>query len=111
MEIVCPEASDRTRFFTDHHVEPPAGMTPVAANLKAGDVLFFNGSVIHGSYQNRSKTRFRRSLICHYVPADSTELSQYYRTRLRFDGGASPHIAPAQGGGPCGNPQEMTKPH
>lgn len=110
MEIACPEASDRSRFFTDHHIEPPPGMKPVPMNLKAGDVLFFNGSLIHGSYENTSKNRFRRSLICHYVPEDSTELSQWYTTRLRFDG-TSTDIAPAEGGGPCGNLQEIAAPH
>lgn len=110
MEIACPEESDRSRFFTDHHVEPPPGMKPVAMKLKAGDVLFFNGSLIHGSYENTSKARFRRSLICHYVPEDSTELSHWYSTRLRFDG-TSADIAPAEGGGPCGNLQETATPH
>ncbi|MCC7350314.1 MAG: phytanoyl-CoA dioxygenase family protein [Phycisphaerales bacterium] len=110
MEIACPEPSDRSRFFTDHHIEPPPGMKPVATNLKAGDVLFFNGSLIHGSYENSSKDRFRRSLICHYVPDNSSELSQWYTTRLRFDG-TTISIAPAQGGGPCGNLQEIAKPH
>jgi phytanoyl-CoA hydroxylase len=48
LEIACPEKSDPTIFFTDAHVEPPAGMKPMPVPLKAGDVLFFNGSVIHG---------------------------------------------------------------
>ncbi|MCC6423086.1 MAG: phytanoyl-CoA dioxygenase family protein [Phycisphaerales bacterium] len=110
MEIVCPQAADRSLYFTDHHVEPPAGMKPVAVKLKAGDVLFFNGSLIHGSYPNASKTRFRRSLICHYVPQNSTELSQWYTTRLRFDG-TNVDIAHAEGGGPCGNLQAVAGQH
>ena len=28
--------------------------------MEPGDVLFFNGQVIHGSLPNRSRTRFRR---------------------------------------------------
>jgi len=103
LDIACPSESDKTKFFTDHHVEPPPGLKPLGVNLKAGDVLFFNGSLIHGSYPNTSKDRFRRSLICHYVPENSVEMSQWYFTRLRFDGGTVSTIAPATGGGPCGN--------
>ena len=45
--------------------------------MKAGDTLFFNGSLIHGSGPNRSKDRFRRSFICHYV-------SQSHRENLQI---------------------------
>ena len=80
--------------------------TPI--NLEAGDVLFFNGSVIHGSYPNTSTDRFRRAFICHYVPEKSAELSQGYSS-MRFDG--TPVTIPAAiGGGPCGITQPMA-PH
>lgn len=101
-EVVCPTEADPTKFFTTEHVEPPPGKHPVPMNLKAGDVLFFNGRVIHGSYPNTSKTRFRRSLICHYVPEHSTELAHWYRFPTKFDGKVI-DIPIAQGGGPCGN--------
>jgi ectoine hydroxylase-related dioxygenase (phytanoyl-CoA dioxygenase family) len=103
LDIACPSESDKTKFFTDHHVEPPPGLAPVGINLMAGDVLFFNGSLIHGSYPNTSKDRFRRALICHYVPENSVEMSQWYFTRLKFDGDTVSTISPATGGGPCGN--------
>src|SRR5690606_26559333 len=67
MEIVCPETADPSESFTTHLVRPPEGMEEVPVPLAPGDVLFFNGSVIHGSYPNRSATRFRRSFICHYA--------------------------------------------
>jgi phytanoyl-CoA hydroxylase len=41
----------------------------VAAVMKAGDVAFFNGHVLHRSHTNRSKTRFRRSFVGHYCNA------------------------------------------
>lgn len=102
LDLACPERSDASLFFTTEHVEPPPGTHPVPCNLKAGDVLFFNGRVIHGSYPNTSKTRFRRALICHYVPESSSELSSWYRTPMRFDG-VMRTIAEATGGGPCGD--------
>lgn len=110
MAVACPERADSSRFFTTDHVDVPAGKHEVPAILKAGDVLFFNGSVIHGSYPNTSKDRFRRALICHYVPAGTKELSQWYRFPTRFNG-ESVEIANATGGGPCGTVAEASAPH
>ena len=101
-EVVCPEKSDPTISFTDARVPVPKGLEAKLVPLKAGDVLFFNGSVIHGSYPNTSADRFRRSLIFHYVPRRSAELSASYSS-LDFSGEAV-KIAPAVGGGPCGTP-------
>lgn len=108
LDIACPEKSDPNLSFTDAYVAPPTGMQAVSVPLKAGDVLFFNGSVIHGSYPNQSQDRFRRAFICHYVPQASAELSTWYQP-LTF-GGDSVDIAPATGGGPCGVPH-ATGPH
>ncbi|NJL30933.1 MAG: phytanoyl-CoA dioxygenase family protein [Phycisphaerales bacterium] len=36
-----------------------------------GDVVFFNGHVLHRSKQNWSKDRFRRSFVSHYCNARS----------------------------------------
>ncbi|MDX1933021.1 MAG: phytanoyl-CoA dioxygenase family protein [Capsulimonadales bacterium] len=111
MEVVCPEPADKTEFFTDHHVDVPEGKEAVPVRLKAGDVLFFNGSVIHGSYANRSKDRFRRAFICHYVPASSAELSHWYVEPQLFDG-TTIEIPEATGGGPCGRAEAgIRSPH
>jgi phytanoyl-CoA hydroxylase len=110
-EVVCPEKSDPRLYFTTEHVPIPAGMQAVQTQLKAGDCLFFNGSVIHGSPPNASTDRFRRAFICHYVPAGSIEMSAWYRPLLRFDG-TPVNIKDAEGGGPCGNVQAAAKaPH
>ncbi len=100
LPILCPSPADKTLFFTDHHLDVPEGMEAIPADMKAGDVLFFNGSVIHGSYPNQSQDRFRRAFICHYVPKESVELSQFYHC-LDFDG-TPVSIPGATGGGPCG---------
>jgi phytanoyl-CoA hydroxylase len=110
MEVVCPEKADPTLYFTTEHVEPPPGKTAEIVRLKAGDVMFFNGSVVHGSYPNTSKTRFRRSLICHYVPASTRELSPGYVDPTLFDGTLI-KIDAAEGGGPCGTPFAAASPH
>jgi phytanoyl-CoA hydroxylase len=106
MEVVCPTKADSDLYFTSEHVEPPPGLKPEYAVMKAGDVLFFNGSVVHGSTPNLSKTRFRRSLIFHYAPMHADELSNWYRHPLRFDGTELPDFNPATGGGPCGTPND-----
>lgn len=103
--IQCPEQSDSTESFTLEHVSPPEGCRAHAVPLKAGDVLFFNGSVIHGSGPNRSRTRFRRAFICHYVPRNTVELSHWYSTPYRFNGELL-SIPAAAGGGPCGTAQD-----
>ena len=110
VDIACPEKSDPKISFTDAYVAPPPGHQPELLPLKAGDVLFFNGSVIHGSYPNRSKDRFRRAFICHYLPASSVELSHHYTQPRLFDGTLIT-FPNATGGGPCGIPHEVTGPH
>jgi ectoine hydroxylase-related dioxygenase (phytanoyl-CoA dioxygenase family) len=109
-EIYCPQSADSSRFFTTHHVPIPPGMEEVSLRLSAGDVLFFNGSLIHGSYPNTSANRFRRAFICHYVPRGSEEVSRWYRPLLTFDG-QEVAIHDATGGGPCGTVQEAASPH
>jgi phytanoyl-CoA hydroxylase len=110
LDIACPEKSDPTLYFTTEHVEPPPGLKPQHTRLRAGDVLFFNGSVIHGSTPNTSKDRFRRSFICHYVPQSTKEMSKWY-TAYSFDG-VKQSIASNEDGGPCGTPQDLPKaPH
>lgn len=100
LDVQCPRASDRTTFFTGDRVDPPAGTHEVHANMTAGDVLFFNGSLIHGSYPNESADRFRRALICHYAPWSAREIAQSYP--LYDFKGNSLTREPATGGGPCG---------
>ena len=101
-DIACPQKADPTVSFTTDYVPVPAGLDAVQCDMKAGDVLFFNGSLIHGSTPNTSEGRFRRALIAHYVPRGSQEVAHGYRP-YTFDG-AEIEFAPAQGGGPCGTP-------
>ncbi len=105
LDIACPEKADPALFFTAEHVEPPPGLEPKMMELKAGDVLFFNGSVIHGSTPNTSTDRFRRSLIFHYVPASTVEMSHYYEALSFY--GDKPTIAANMDGGPCGTPPDL----
>lgn len=111
MEIVCPEAADPAKFFTTEFISVPKGMKERPLRLKAGDVLYFNGSLVHGSYPNTSATRFRRALICHYIPQGAQELGKFYKDPMRFDRRVV-QVPEAVGGGPCGEMQaRLTAPH
>jgi hypothetical protein len=77
----------------------------VPCQMKAGDTLFFNGSSLHGSGPNRSKDRFRRSLICHYVPQATQRISRHYLPLLTPEG-QDVIIEANTGGGACGKPWE-----
>ena len=101
LPVLCTRKADTTQSFTDVTVELPEGVEAIPVRMKAGDVFFFNGSVIHGSYPNRTTDRFRRALIGHYVTAITEEVSQFYMPALRMDGTEVP-IRNAQGGGACG---------
>jgi ectoine hydroxylase-related dioxygenase (phytanoyl-CoA dioxygenase family) len=101
MDIVCPEMADEGESFTTHLTKIPPGLKAVPALMQPGDTLFFNGSVIHGSGPNRHPTRWRRSFICHYMPAGSSHVSEFYFPIHDFAG----HVIEYQrnsDGGPCG---------
>ncbi len=101
IEVVCPEKSDADLSFSPNYVAPPPGAEPVSADMGPGDVLFFNGNVIHGSLPNRSATRWRRSYICHYMADSDREIAQSYFPLMNADGHEVLR-AVAPGGGPCG---------
>jgi ectoine hydroxylase-related dioxygenase (phytanoyl-CoA dioxygenase family) len=100
MDVFCPEEADLDVSFTRDYVPPPPGLSPVPVDMSSGDVLFFNGSLVHGSGPNMTTDRFRRSFIAHYLGRSSEKISTWYHV-LTMDG-ADVDIAAATGGGPCG---------
>lgn len=101
LPVLCTEKADISVSFTDVTVPVPEGMKVVPIRMDAGDVFFFNGSVIHGSYPNVSKDRFRRALIGHYIVGDAEQVAHYYHPVLRMDG-TEVELEVSQGGGRCG---------
>jgi hypothetical protein len=99
--VFCPDTANRTESYTTHFVPVPKGHKAQLVEMKAGDTLFFNGSLIHGSGPNRSKTRFRRSFICHYAAGDVRKISGGYRPLTRMDG-TNYEVEAQTSGGPCG---------
>ena len=108
LDIACPETSDPNVSFGAQLVRPPEGHEAVLAAMRAGDVLFFNGSLIHGSEPNSSQSRFRRSLIAHYVPAGTVAMSEWFKDMLRFDGSLF-NTGTVSDGGPCGTDFDYDK--
>lgn len=100
-EIYCPATADAKVSYTSHFVPVPKGLKPQLVPMKAGDTLFFNGSLIHGSGPNRSKTRFRRSFISHYAAGDVRKISGGYRPLVRLNGEMY-DVEAQTSGGPCG---------
>jgi phytanoyl-CoA hydroxylase len=102
IQILCPEdAADPEESFTGATIPVPEGAARVQTEMKAGDVLFFHGSLVHGSRPNRSTHRFRRSLIFHYIPQASVEVAKFYLP-LITSAGDEVLISPVAEGGPCG---------
>jgi phytanoyl-CoA hydroxylase len=99
--ILCTEKADTTQSFTDVTVPVPQQWTAVPVVLEPGDVLFFHGSLVHGSAPNASTDRFRRALIGHYLTGDARQAASYYHPALRMDGTELP-MDVAEGGGACG---------
>ncbi|UYO01950.1 phytanoyl-CoA dioxygenase family protein [Paenibacillus sp. PSB04] len=108
--LVCPEEADSSESFTTHLVKPPKDRKAVPAIMDRGDVLFFNGNLIHGSYRNKSQNRFRRAFICHYANASATQISSFYRPLFRRDG-SEVDLDVNPDGGPCGIEFGTAYPH
>ncbi len=94
--------AEEAEFFDGGSLQLPEGCQIVPAELDAGDVLLFNGSLVHGSPKNRTSDRWRRSLIFHYVPDTCEEVAAFYHPLLDMQG-REVDRRPSATGGPCAN--------
>jgi phytanoyl-CoA hydroxylase len=99
--ILCTIPADETQSFTANTVPVPADKTALPMVMQAGDVLFFNGSLVHGSMPNSTEDRFRRSLIGHYIVGEAEMVGRWYHPVLRFDG-SDVTLGTSPGSTPCG---------
>jgi ectoine hydroxylase-related dioxygenase (phytanoyl-CoA dioxygenase family) len=100
-DILCTVKADTTKSFTDVTVPLPEGETATPVTMKAGDVLFFNGQLVHGSFPNTSQDRFRRSLIGHYIVGEAKKVGEFYHPALHMDG-TPVELDVSVGGSSCG---------
>ena len=98
---LCTIKADLSLSFSGDTVPLPPGSQPQPVIMQAGDVLFFNGQVIHGSLPNTSESRFRCALIAHYIEGDARKVAEFYHPILTFDGNEV-DVSISEGGGPCG---------
>lgn len=101
LPVLCSKDADPTISFTKDTVDVPEDMNAVPVMMQPGDVLFFNGQVVHGSGPNVSADRFRRSLIGHYAVAEAEKIARWYHPVLRMDGSVV-DLGVSELGGPCG---------
>jgi ectoine hydroxylase-related dioxygenase (phytanoyl-CoA dioxygenase family) len=101
LPTLCTVPADTTQSFSDITVPLPDGMHPEPVIMEPGDVLFFNGQLIHGSFPNTTTDRFRRALIGHYIVAEAEKVSQFYQPVLRMDG-SEVQLGISERGGACG---------
>jgi phytanoyl-CoA hydroxylase len=108
--LVCPDIADSKESFSTHYVKPPKDEKAIPVIMDRGDVLFFNGNLIHGSYRNKTKDQFRRAFICHYANFSATHINNHYRPLYRADG-TPVELEMNTDGGPCGLEFDVAYPH
>ena len=101
MPQLCMVDADLSQSFSSRQAPIPPGKRAMPMRMRAGDVVFFNGQVIHGSYPNRSATRYRRSLIAHYVVGEAEKVAGFYHPLLDF-AGREVDLLVSEFGGACG---------
>jgi ectoine hydroxylase-related dioxygenase (phytanoyl-CoA dioxygenase family) len=101
LPVLCTEDASLEVSFTDVTVPLPTGISPEPVTMDPGDVLFFNGQIIHGSLPNTSDVRFRQSLVGHYIVGEASKVAKYYFPVLDMDG-QEVNLDVSEGGGPCG---------
>jgi phytanoyl-CoA hydroxylase len=103
--ILCPDAEkERWMDYGDSHISKfPRDQKPISVVVQRGETMFFGGNLIHGSGPNRTKDRYRRTFIGHYIDEASDQVGQHYHPVLNMQGEVVSDIAVYSGGGPCGD--------
>lgn len=99
--IQRPQAERTGYYLTDQGLPVPQGYQPRIVPVGRGDVLFFNGRLIHASARNDSRDRWRRALVAWYMPRSSHEVAVTSRV-MDFEGRVLDYpTVPRAGDGPC----------
>jgi ectoine hydroxylase-related dioxygenase (phytanoyl-CoA dioxygenase family) len=87
--VLCPTPADPELSFTQESLPLPDDVAQLPVEMRAGDVLFFNGSLVHGSLPNVTADRFRRSLIAHFIEERATGSVDWIQPVLHPTGASS----------------------
>jgi len=103
-DILCPESGgEKWLNYGDTHITKfPRGQKPIPVEVPRGSTMFFGGNLIHGSGPNRTRDRFRRTFIGHYIDEASETVARFYHPVLNMAGEVVSDVAVYSGGGPCG---------
>ncbi|MBA3709242.1 MAG: phytanoyl-CoA dioxygenase family protein [Planctomycetes bacterium] len=85
--VLPVRAADHGQSFTGGGAVVPEDLRETGVDMEPGDVLFFAGATIHGSYPNTTTDRFRRAYICHYIGDQATTFKSAPGTHMD-------HLAP-----------------
>ena len=67
------------------YAQSNARTEPLTLAMKAGSVAFMHGDLIHYSHPNRTRARFRHSLLANYVRVGTVFASGKLTGRVPFD--------------------------
>jgi ectoine hydroxylase-related dioxygenase (phytanoyl-CoA dioxygenase family) len=101
LEIDCSKLGAANSYEGGPSIPIPDGLKATIPEMAPGDTLFFNGCLIHGSGPNRTKGRWRRAFIGHYVAKSCDSLTDHYSPLVDFEGN-NVERAVTTDGGPCG---------
>lgn len=112
LELLCDVEFEQRAdiFFNKGSIKLPENVEPVTAALSPGDVLFFNGQVIHGSFPNRTTDRWRRALIFHYALQSCEQIAEFYHPLLDMQGNIVER-GRSTFGGLCGEYHDLPEDH
>jgi ectoine hydroxylase-related dioxygenase (phytanoyl-CoA dioxygenase family) len=104
-DILCPEkGGEKWLEYGDTHITKfPRDQKPIPEPVPRGSTMFFSGNLIHGSGPNRTKDRYRRTFIGHYIDEASDVVAKFYHPVLNMAGEVVSDIEAYSGGGPCGD--------
>ena len=101
LPILCTVDADTTQSFTDVTVPLAEGMQPVPCRDEGGRCALLQWPVDPRQLPQHQHSRFRRSLIGHYIMGDAEKVAKYYHPALRMDG-SEIILGTSEGGSECG---------
>lgn len=103
-DVQCPHTADPAVSTSRHEVDVPEGMHAAPVEMDRGDVLFFDGRLIHGSKPNRTADRWRRTFVAHYLPLTTSACADGYNRLIEASGVTIDIDASGPDSDPCGGP-------
>ncbi|MCM3272189.1 phytanoyl-CoA dioxygenase family protein [Paenibacillus elgii] len=85
-DIVSPESVHEKVNVYGKRIQVPEGFEQKELANDIGDVVIFNGNLLHGSSDNHSRDSFRRVIVTHYARASVEKITLNYSYLLNRKG-------------------------